>query len=72
VPLPPRSDTVELAPSVERLDTDRVEDLVGWFGAHGYAPVGRRVRRHLRGSWHAGSRLEPGHGVDDFVKNAAR
>jgi ectoine hydroxylase-related dioxygenase (phytanoyl-CoA dioxygenase family) len=30
------------------------------------------VRRHLRGSWHAGQRLEPGHGTDDFVKNAAR
>lgn len=30
------------------------------------------VRRHLRGSWHAGRRLPPGHGTDDFVKNAAR
>ncbi|MBV8462040.1 MAG: phytanoyl-CoA dioxygenase family protein, partial [Acidimicrobiales bacterium] len=30
------------------------------------------VRRHLRGSWHLGHRLEPGHGTDDFVKNAAR
>jgi Phytanoyl-CoA dioxygenase (PhyH) len=30
------------------------------------------VRRHLRGSWHGGRRLEPGHGADDFVKNAAR
>ncbi len=30
------------------------------------------VRRHLRGSWHAGRRLDPGHGTDDFVKNAAR
>ena len=30
------------------------------------------IRRHLRGSWHAGQRLEPGHGTDDFVKNAAR
>jgi Phytanoyl-CoA dioxygenase (PhyH) len=30
------------------------------------------VRRHLRGSWHAGTRLELGHGTDDFVKNAAR
>lgn len=30
------------------------------------------VRRHIRGGWHAGTRLAPGHGVDDFVKNAAR
>ena len=30
------------------------------------------VRRHLRGSWHAGTRLDAGHGTDDFVKNAAR
>lgn len=30
------------------------------------------VRRHIRGGWHAGTRLEPGHGTDDFVKNARR
>jgi hypothetical protein len=30
------------------------------------------VRRHIRGSWYGGERLAPGHGVDDFVKNAAR
>jgi hypothetical protein len=30
------------------------------------------VRRHIRGGWHAGSRLAEGHGVDDFVKNAQR
>ncbi len=30
------------------------------------------IRRHLRGSWHVGARLEVGHGTDDFVKNAAR
>lgn len=30
------------------------------------------VRRHLRGSWHGGDRLEVGHGTDDFVKNARR
>ena len=30
------------------------------------------VRRHLRGSWHGGVRLEAGHGTDDFVKNARR
>jgi hypothetical protein len=30
------------------------------------------VRRHIRGGWYAGRRLEPGHGLDDFVKNARR
>ncbi|HEX3841034.1 MAG TPA: phytanoyl-CoA dioxygenase family protein [Acidimicrobiales bacterium] len=30
------------------------------------------IRRHLRGSWHGGDRLEVGHGTDDFVKNARR
>lgn len=30
------------------------------------------IRRHVRGSWYGGKRLEPGHGVDDFVKNARR
>jgi hypothetical protein len=30
------------------------------------------IRRHVRGGWYAGERLAPGHGLDDFVKNAAR
>jgi ectoine hydroxylase-related dioxygenase (phytanoyl-CoA dioxygenase family) len=30
------------------------------------------IRRHLRGTWHTGTKLEPGHGTDDFVKNALR
>jgi phytanoyl-CoA dioxygenase PhyH len=30
------------------------------------------VRRHLRGSWHTGRRLEAGRGTHDFEKNAAR
>jgi ectoine hydroxylase-related dioxygenase (phytanoyl-CoA dioxygenase family) len=30
------------------------------------------VRRHLRGGWYGGTRLDPGHGVADFVKNARR
>jgi hypothetical protein len=30
------------------------------------------VRRHLRGSWHGGDRIDVGHGTDDFVKNARR
>ena len=30
------------------------------------------IRRHLRGSFHAGDRLQEGHGLEDFVKNAMR
>jgi len=32
----------------------------------------RAILRHIRGGWYAGARLEAGHGVADFVKNAAR
>ncbi len=40
--------------------------------ARGTADGATAVRRHLRGSWHGGARLDAGHGTDDFVKNAAR
>ena len=30
------------------------------------------IRRHVRGGWYGGTRLEPDHGVGDFVKNARR
>ncbi len=40
--------------------------------ARGTADGPDAVRRHLRGSWHGGTRLEVGHGTDDFVKNALR
>lgn len=30
------------------------------------------IRRHLRGGWYGGERIDEGHGLDDFVKNAAR
>ncbi len=40
--------------------------------ARGTADGPAAVRRHLRGSWHGGTRLEEGHGTDDFVKNARR
>jgi len=44
-----------------------------WHGAaRGTADGRAAVRRHLRGSWHGGTRLDVGHGVDDFVKNARR
>ena len=40
--------------------------------ARGTADGGDAVRRHLRGSWHGGARLDVGHGTDDFVRNALR
>ena len=40
--------------------------------ARGTADGGEAVRRHLRGSWHGGARLDVGHGTDDFVRNAQR
>jgi ectoine hydroxylase-related dioxygenase (phytanoyl-CoA dioxygenase family) len=40
--------------------------------ARGTADGPPAVRRHLRGSWHGGARLDVGHGTDDFVKNALR
>ena len=40
--------------------------------ARATAEGGAAIRRHLRGSWHGGSRLAQGHGTDDFVKNAKR
>ena len=40
--------------------------------ARGTAEGDAAVRRHLRGSWHGGTRLSAGHGTDDFVKNARR
>ena len=44
-----------------------------WHGAARATADGvDAVRRHLRGSWHGGSRLPEGHGTDDFVKNALR
>ncbi len=44
-----------------------------WHGAARATAEGEpAVRRHLRGSWHGGTRLPVGHGTDDFVKNARR
>lgn len=40
--------------------------------ARGTAEGPDAVRRHLRGSWHGGTRIDAGHGTDDFVKNAQR
>ncbi len=44
-----------------------------WHGAaRGTADGEAAIRRHLRGSWHAGAPLAVGHGTDDFVRNARR
>jgi hypothetical protein len=44
-----------------------------WHGAARATAEGApAIRRHMRGSWHGGTRLEVGHGTDDFVKNALR
>ncbi len=44
-----------------------------WHGAaRGTADGENAIRRHLRGSWHAGTPLAVGHGTDDFVTNALR
>ena len=40
--------------------------------ARGTADGRAAIRRHLRGSWHGGARLDVGHGTEDFVKNARR
>jgi ectoine hydroxylase-related dioxygenase (phytanoyl-CoA dioxygenase family) len=40
--------------------------------ARGTAEGDPAIRRHLRGSWHAGQKLDVGHGTDDFVRNALR
>ncbi len=44
-----------------------------WHGAARATDDGEgAIRRHVRGSWYGGARLEPDHGLDDFVKNARR
>jgi len=40
--------------------------------ARGTATGADAVRRHLRGSWHGGTRLDEGHGTGDFIRNAQR
>ena len=44
-----------------------------WHSAAKATEVGERaIRRHLRGGWYGGTPLAPGHGLDDFNKNARR
>jgi len=62
----------EIAVYAERGDL-LFHDAHLWHAAARATDTGEAaVRRHLRGGWYGGTRLEPGHGVEDFVKNAAR
>ncbi len=72
--IPPGFERVpgEIAVYQERGDV-LFHDADLWHGAaRATAEREAAVRRHLRGSWHGGARLDVGHGTDDFVKNAAR
>jgi ectoine hydroxylase-related dioxygenase (phytanoyl-CoA dioxygenase family) len=62
----------EIALYAERGDV-LFHDADLWHAAaRGTADGEPAIRRHLRGSWHGGTRLVVGHGTDDFVKNALR
>ncbi|MGO8872923.1 MAG: phytanoyl-CoA dioxygenase family protein [Acidimicrobiales bacterium] len=72
--IPPGFERVpgEIAVYQERGDV-LFHDADLWHGAARATAEGApAVRRHLRGSWHGGRRLDVGHGTDDFVKNAMR
>jgi hypothetical protein len=72
--IPPGFERVpgEIAVYQERGDV-LFHDADLWHGAaRATADGADAVRRHLRGSWHGGTRLPVGHGTDDFVKNALR
>jgi ectoine hydroxylase-related dioxygenase (phytanoyl-CoA dioxygenase family) len=72
--LPPGFERVpgEIALYQERGDVLFHHDSLWHAAARATADGAAAVRRHLRGSWHAGARLEVGHGTGDFVKNALR
>jgi hypothetical protein len=62
----------EVALYQERGDVLFHHDSLWHAAARATADGDPAVRRHLRGSWHAGSKLAVGHGTGDFVKNALR
>jgi hypothetical protein len=69
--------TFERIPGEIEVYTERVDVLLNdghlWHSAARATVDGDGgIRRHLRGGWFGGERLDPGHGLDDFVKNAAR
>ena len=72
-----------MPPAFERIDgeiavyADRgdviLHDAHLWHSAARATADGEAaIRRHVRGGWYAGRRLDPGHDNRDFVKNAAR
>lgn len=72
--MPPAFERVpgEIAVYAERGDL-LLHDADLWHGAARATDDGPAgIRRHLRGGWYGGERLDVGHGLDDFVKNAAR
>lgn len=72
--LPPAFERIpgEIAVYCERGDV-LLHDAHLWHAAARATDDGSAgVRRHLRGGWFGGERLDQGHGLDDFVKNAAR
>lgn len=72
--MPPAFERVpgEVAAYAERGDV-LLHDARLWHAAARATDDGPAgVRRHLRGGWYGGTPLERGHGLDDFVKNAAR
>jgi phytanoyl-CoA dioxygenase PhyH len=72
--MPPAFERVpgEIAVYAERGDV-LLHDAHLWHSAARATDDGPAgIRRHLRGGWHGGERLVVGHGLDDFVKNAAR
>lgn len=72
--MPPAFERVpgEVAVYCERGDV-LLHDAHLWHSAARATDDGEAgIRRHLRGGWFGGERLDEGHGLDDFVKNAAR
>lgn len=72
--MPPAFERIagEVAVYAERGDV-LLHDAHLWHSAARATDDGEAgIRRHLRGGWFGGEPIDEGHGLDDFVKNAAR